>query len=369
LTILRGSTGSEGRMMASNLKKLVFFEKWIDPLAEALIAEEKGIEVIRLTYDAPEEANWRVMEQAHGYQIAPGAELREPWYGSRELLAACRNLLAISTPGVGYDIIDVPACTEAGVLVVNQDGANSEAVAEHALGLMLALSKKIVIADRALRRPGKLDRFQFTGNELFGKTVGIVGFGNIGSSLGRLCKVFDMTVLAYDPYLSEDAVRRRGGRKVPLEALLRVADFVSLNCPLNDTSAGMIGRDQLALMKPTAYFVTTARGGIHKEDDLAEALAARRIAGAGLDVFLDEPPAQDNPLLWLDNVIATPHNAGLTAEAKQSMARSAVRQWVSLFSGGPPRAPVNPEVWDRYADRFERLFGIRPHEAVTDSLQ
>jgi D-3-phosphoglycerate dehydrogenase len=300
------------------------------------------------------------MEEAHGYQIRPGAELREPWYGSPALLARCPNLLAISTPGVGYDIIDVPACTEAGVLVVNQEGANSEAVAEHALGLMLALSKKIVIADRALRQPGKLDRFRFTGNELSGKTVGIVGFGNIGACLGRLCKVFDMTVLAYDPYLPEEIIRQRGGRKVSLDELLRASDFVSLNCPLNDGSAGMIGRDQLACMKPTAYFVTTARGGIHKEDDLAEALAAGTIAGAGLDVFLEEPPARDHPLMNLDNVIATPHNAGLTAEAKQSMARSAVRQWASLFSGGPPRAPVNPEVWDRYADRFERLFGVRP---------
>jgi len=341
-------------------KKLVFFEKWIDPLAETLIADEPGIETVRLSYDDPEEANWRVMAEAHGYQIRPGAELREPWYGSRELLARCPNLLAISTPGVGYDIIDVPACTEAGVLVVNQEGANSQAVAEHALGLMLALSKKIVTADRALRQGGKLDRFLFTGNELNGKTVGIVGFGNIGACLGRLCKAFDMTVLAYDPCLSEEIIRQRGGRKVSLEDLLKASDFVSLNCPLTDDSAGLIGRDQFALMKPTAYFVTTARGGIHKEDDLAEALAAGRIAGAGLDVFVDEPPAPDHPLMQLDNVIATPHNAGLTAEAKQSMARSAVRQWVSLFAGGPPRAAVNPGVWDRYAERYEGLFGVRP---------
>ncbi|HEX4504770.1 MAG TPA: NAD(P)-dependent oxidoreductase, partial [Alphaproteobacteria bacterium] len=161
-------------------------------------------------------------------------------------------------------------------------------------------------------------------------------------------------------YLSDDQIRQRGGLKMSLDELLKASDFVSLNCPLTDDSAGMIGRDQIALMKPTAYFVTTARGGIHKEDDLAEALAAGTIAGAGLDVFLEEPPARDHPLMQLDNVIATPHNAGLTAEAKQSMARSAVRQWGSLFSGGPPRAPVNPEVWDRYADRYEKLFGVRP---------
>src|SRR6185503_3025852 len=117
-TIRRGSTGFEEQAMTT--KKLVFFEKWIDPLAETLIAEVPGIEAVRLSYDDPEEANWQAMAEAHGYQIRPGAELREPWYGSRELLARCPNLLAISTPGVGYDIIDVPACTEAGVLVVNQ---------------------------------------------------------------------------------------------------------------------------------------------------------------------------------------------------------------------------------------------------------
>jgi len=349
--------------VAQQNKKLVFFEKWIDPLAGTLIAEEKGIDVVRLTYDAPEEDNWQVMAEAHGYQIRPGAELKEPWFGSRELLDACPNLLAICTPGVGYDIVDVEACTEAGVLVVNQAGANSAAVAEHALGLMLALSKKIVVADRALRQPGRLDRFLFTGNELHGKTVGIIGFGSIGACLAKLCRAFDMTVLAYDPQRSEDSITQRGGRKVSLEELLRDADFVSLNCPLSDETEGMLGRDQFALMKPSAYFVTTARGGIHKEDDLFEALRDRRIAGAGLDVFSDEPPNHRHPLLTLDNVIATPHNAGLTVEAKHAMARSAVRQWASILNGGPPRSLVNPEVWDRYADRFERMFGTRPTQA------
>jgi D-3-phosphoglycerate dehydrogenase len=345
-------------------KRLVFFEKWIDPVAETMIAEVPGVEVVRLTYDAPVEDNWRVMAGAHFYQIAPGAELKEPWFGSRALLAACPNLLAICTPGVGYDIIDVDACTEAGVIVVNQAGANSAAVAEHALGLMLASSKKIVAADRAMRRPGRLDRFLFTGNELHGKTVGIVGFGDIGVCLAKLCRAFDMTVLAYDPQLSEERIGARGATKVSLDDLLRASDFVSLHCPLSAQTEGMIGRDQFALMKPTAYFITTARGGIHKEDDLFEALNERRIAGAGLDVFLDEPPDHRHPLLTLDSVVATPHNAGLTVEAKQSMAVSAVRQWTSIIGGGPPRSLVNPAAWDRYCERFERLIGIRPVRAA-----
>jgi D-3-phosphoglycerate dehydrogenase len=350
--------------MPTPTKKLVFFEKWIDPIAETLIAEIEGVEVIRLSYDAPVDDNWRVMAGVHGYQIAPGAELKEPWFGTRELLAACPNLLAICTPGVGYDIIDVDACTDAGVIVVNQAGANSAAVAEHALGLMLALSKKIVVADRALRQPGRLDRFLFTGNEIHGKTVGIVGFGDIGVCLAKLCRAFDMTVLAYDPHRSADQIAARGGTKVSLDDLLRVSDFVSLHCPLSAETEGMMAREQFALMKPTAYFITTARGGIHKEDDLFEALEGGRIAGAGLDVFLDEPPDYGHPLLGSDKVIATPHNAGLTVEAKQSMARSAVHQWRSILGGGAPRSPVNPAVWDRYCDRFERIIGIRPVHAL-----
>ena len=217
--------------MSQQNKKLVFFEKWIDPLAETLIAEVPGSEAVRLSYDDPEEANWRAMAGAHGYQIRPGAELREPWYGSRELLARCPNLLAISTPGVGYDIIDVPACTEAGVLVVNQEGANSEAVAEHALGLMLALSKKIVIADRALRQGGKLDRFRFTGNELNGKTVGIVGCGNIGSIVADRAHGLKMKVAAYDPFLSPERAVELGVDKVELDELLARADFLTLHTP------------------------------------------------------------------------------------------------------------------------------------------
>jgi D-3-phosphoglycerate dehydrogenase len=346
--------------MPPPIKKLVFFEKWIDPIAETLIAAAGGIEVIRLSYEAPADENWRVMAAAHGYQIAPRAELKEPWFGTRELLAACPNLLAICTPGVGYDIIDVGACTDAGVIVVNQAGANSQAVAEHALGLMLALSKKIVVADRALRKPGRLDRFLFTGNEIHGKTIGIVGFGDIGACLAKLCRAFGMTVLAYDPHRSADQIAARGGTKVSLDDLLRASDFVSLHCPLSAETAGMIGREQFALMKPTAYFVTTARGGIHKEDDLFEALESGQIAGAGLDVFQDEPPDCRHPLLGSDKVIATPHNAGLTVEAKQSMARSAVGQWDSILGGRAPRSLVNPAVWDRYCDRFEQILGIRP---------
>ncbi|MFI4985878.1 MAG: hydroxyacid dehydrogenase [Alphaproteobacteria bacterium] len=349
--------------MAPAIKKLTFFEKWMDPIAEGIVAAAPGINLTRLSYDAPLEANGRAMRETHGYQIAPRTELREPWFGNADLLARCPNLLAISTSGVGYDVVDVEACTKAGVIVINQAGSNKEAVAEHTLGLMLSLAKKIAETDRLLRKRKGLDRFAYSGNDLAGKTVGIIGIGNIGTRTAELCRVFNMTVLACDPYLSAAAITARGAAKVELAELLRRADFVSVHCPRSSETFGMIGRDELALMKPTAYFISTARGGIHQEDALVEALAQKRIAGAGVDVFLAEPPAPDHPLLAFDNVIATPHIAGMTEEAKQEMAASAARQWIAIFNGAAPRCLVNPDAWQRYVERFERLLGFRPAES------
>src|SRR5262249_44669217 len=155
-----------------------------------------------------------------------------------------------------------------------------------------------------------------TGSDLLGKTVGIIGIGHIGTRVAELCKgLLRMTVLAYDPYLSAAQVAARGGQKVELDELLSWSDFVTVHCPRNRETLGMVGRAQFERMKPTAFFINTARGGIHKEDDLVAALAAKRIAGAGVDVFLKEPPPPDHPLLAFANVIASPHIAGVTHEA------------------------------------------------------
>lgn len=341
--------------------KLVYFEKWINPIAVEMLSKEPQIELVRLEYDAPQAANERTMREAHGYQIAPRTELREPWFADAALLRRCPNLLAVSSTGAGYDVIDVDACTEAGVLVVNQSGSNREAVAEHAVGLMLSLAKKIAASDKALRRTRGLDRFAYSGSELLGKTLGVIGIGQIGSRVAELCRgMFQMRVLAYDPYLTREEIAARGAEKVELEELLRRADHVSVHCPRNAETFGMIGRAQFALMKPTAYFINTARGGIHREDDLVEAIANGVIAGAGVDVFLDEPPSPDHPLFAFDNVIATPHIAGITAEAEREMAASAARQWLQIFAGERPRLLVNPEAWPRFAERYARTFGAPP---------
>ena len=169
-----------------------------------------------------------------------------------------------------------------------------------------------------------------------------------------------MTVLACDPYLSAEEVARRGAEKVELDELLSRADFVTVHCPRSAETLGLFGRPQFQRMKRNAFFLNTARGGIHKEDELVAALAAGEIAGAGLDVFLKEPPPADHPLLAFDNVIASPHIAGVTHEAMHEMARAAAEQWIDLFDGKVPPRLVNPEVWPHYSDRFERELGFRP---------
>ncbi|HKF73528.1 MAG TPA: hydroxyacid dehydrogenase [Stellaceae bacterium] len=347
---------------AANIKRLAYFEEFFDPVAERTLGARPEIELVRLQYDRPKAETWAEMSRVHGYQIKPRGELRVPWFGDAALLRRCPSLLAICSSGAGYDMVDVDACTAAGVIVCNQSGFNKEAVAEHALGLMLALSKKIALADKALRRAGGVrDRFQFTGNDIRGKTLGVVGIGQIGTCTAELCRVlFGMTVLAYDPYLSAKQVAERGAAKVELAELLRRSDFVTLHCPRTRETMGMIGRAEFALMKPRAYFISTARGGIHREDDLAEALRERRIAGAGLDVFLEEPPRPDHPLLAFDTVIATPHTAGVTEEALYDTAVATAEQWIAIFAGARPPRLVNPEAWALYAERFERLLGFAP---------
>ncbi len=347
--------------MAVNLKRLVYFDSFMDPIANAIIGRRDDIDLVRLEYAAPQADNWAEMSQAHGYQVQPRGELREPWFPDAALLARCPNLLAVSSTGAGYDMIDVDACSAAGVIVVNQSGTNWEPVAEHALGLMLSLTKKIAVAERAMKRTAKLDRRIYVGNNLRNKTIGIVGIGHIGRRVAQLCGVlFDNTVLAYDPHLTAEQIAARGAEKVELDELLRRADFVTVHCPRSGETFGMFGAAQFAAMKPTAYFINTARGGIHDEAALEDALRAGRIAGAGLDVFLHEPPEPSHPLLNLDNVIASPHIAGVTAETMTEMCEATALQWLTIFDGGIPPRLVNPEAWPRYRERFADLLGFQP---------
>jgi D-3-phosphoglycerate dehydrogenase / 2-oxoglutarate reductase len=252
-------------------------------------------------------------------------------------------------------MVDVEACTKAGVLVCNQTGTNANAVAEHALGMMLSLAKKIALSDKVMRRGGDLDRFRMRATDLERKTLGIVGIGNIGARTAKLCgEVIGMNVLAYDPYLSAEQVRRKGAVKVGLDELLAKSDFVSVHCPRTEETFGMFTLELFRKMKPSAYFINTARGGIHVEDDLADALSA------GVDVFLSEPAQPDHRLLSFENAVASPHIAGMTDGAMYNMASAAAEQWITIMNGGIPPRLVNPEAWPRYSERFRKIMGFAP---------
>jgi D-3-phosphoglycerate dehydrogenase len=227
--------------------------------------------------------------------------------------------------------------------------------------MLLTLSKRILEADRALRRDPNVNRNALMGTEAEGKTIGIVGLGNVGRRIAQLSNgLLGMKVLAYDPYLTAAEMASRCGEKVELDELLRRSDYVSISCPLTRESRGMIGARQFALMQPHAYFITTARGFIHDEAALFEALRDKKIAGAGLDVWAKEPPPPDHPLLQFDNVLASPHTAGVTKEARANMGKIAAEQVLDALDGKRPPRIINPEVWPAYAKRFERTFGFAP---------
>ncbi|KUH82912.1 MULTISPECIES: hydroxyacid dehydrogenase [unclassified Mycobacterium] len=340
------------------------YERWTDPVAGDILAGG-DVEVVKLDLDAPDEQSWAALESAHGYQVATRTDVAAiadgaRWLVGRALVDRCRQLLAVCSAGAGYDVIDVEACTRAGIAVCNNSGPGAEAVAEHALGLMLDLAKKITAADRALRNGQLGDRLALRGSQLLGKTLGVVGLGAIGGRLIQLCTPFGLEVLAFDPYVDEATARGRGAALVGLAELVERSDFVQVTCPLTAETRGLFGAKQFSAMKPSAYFITTARGPVHDEAALYDALVSGEIGGAGLDVFHEEPPRQDNPLLRLDNVVATPHVAGITVEAARDIAVATATQWQDIFAGRMPPRLLNPEVWPRYCDRFHEILGIRP---------
>lgn len=262
------------------------------------------------------------------------------------LLESAKNLVVIAKHGVGYDNIDIAAATGQKILVVSTPEANAESVAEHNLGLMLSLSKKISFADRALRQNRPQPRESYTGVELKGKKLGVIGLGRIGSELAHKCRAaFNTEVIVYDPYVSEEKASRLGYRKVDRpDDLLVEADYVIICVPLTKETANLIGKRELDLMKPGAFLINSSRGGIIDEDALYRHLVDGKISGAALDVFQVEPPPPEHPLLSLDNFIATPHIGGMTAEAMRRMALTLAEDVISVFRGEKPRFPVNPEV-------------------------
>ena len=348
--------------MNENVKRLFHVRFLMHPCYAEIIATRPEIRLDKLENDTSDKDAQPTLAAAHAYQISSARdEVPRKYHATAELLERTPKLLIVSTGGAGFDTVNVKDCTESGVLVVNQTGGNAQSVAQHVVAMMIALSKQIVQTNHALRAGTMLDRNAFAGHEVQGKTIGIVGLGNVGRRVAELCgTLFDMTVLACDPLLDANEIAARGATKVELDELLQRSDFVSINCPLDETSRGMIGAKQFALMQPHAYFITTARGSIHDEKALEDALREKRIAGAGLDVWEKEPPEASHPLLKFDNVVASPHMAGVTKEARLNMGRIAAQQVIMALDGKRPPRIVNPQVWPTYAKRFEQTFGIRP---------
>jgi D-3-phosphoglycerate dehydrogenase len=232
--------------------------------------------------------------------------------------------------------------------VINTPEANAESVAEHILGLMLSLSKKICISDKALRHGNLERREEYTGVELKDKKLGVVGLGRIGSETARKCRVaFNMDVIVYDPYVPGEKAARMGYSKVEsLDDMLRTSDYVVICVPLTEETTDLIEARELALMKREAFLINTSRGNIVDEAALYDHLVRNTIAGAALDVFSKEPPPPDHPLLSLDNFIATPHIAGMTAEAMRRMATTVAEEITGVFRGERPKYLVNPQVYD-----------------------
>lgn len=276
-------------------------------------------------------------------------------------LSNSADLLAIARFGVGYDTVDVPACTASDVVLLIAAGAVDRSVAEATVTWMLALTHRVRSKDQLVREARWDDRSQFMGTELRDRTLGVIGFGGIGRALVTLLASFGMKQpLIFDPFVPAAAIAQAGGRGVTLDELLAQSDFVSIHCPLNEHTHHLIGKRELGLMKPTAYLINTARGGIVIEDALSNALADKRIAGAAIDCFVNEPLTASPQFAPFDNVLLAPHCIAWTDELFRDIGRSACQGLLDLSQGKMPNGVVNPEVFDRpgFQAKWKRITGL-----------
>lgn len=259
-----------------------------------------------------------------------------------QMAASKGRLKIIARTGVGVDPsrVDLDAARELKVWVTNQPGSNSIAVTELVFGQMIALVRHTHEANRAVKDNRWSEYLKFIGTELAGKTVGIIGMGNIGARVAIRARAFEMDFLVYDPYVPESHVTALGGKFVGLKELLVDSDFVTIHCPLNNETRGMIGAAELALMKRTAFLINAARGGIADETTLLAILQQKKIAGAALDVIAEEPPPKDHPLFKLDNVLWTPHLGAVTMEASERGEWGAAEEVIRVLEGKSPKNPV-----------------------------
>lgn len=312
---------------------------------------EEGLEILKRSDDVQvdvmpdltHEELIKVIKDYDGIIIRSGTKI------TAEVIDAAPRLKVIGRAGVGVDNVDVDYATRRGILVMNTPAANIISAAEHTMAMMLCLARKIVWADASLKS-GRWERKKFTGIELSGKTLGIVGIGRVGGEVAKRAKAFQMKLIGYDPFISHENAVKIGVRLMPLERVLEEADIITIHAPLTPATRHLIGREQLGMMKPTALLINCARGGIVDEEALYEALKNGRIAGAALDVFEKEPPT-GSKLLELDNIITTPHLGASTREAQEKVSLDMAQQVMLFLKEGriinavnAPRGKVDPKV-------------------------
>ena len=337
------------------------------PLFAQRLAEHGGIRLTGITAQTDAALVQDVLAQSHVYQVSSGVnDVPTHYLVAAQLLDRAPALLMVSTIGAGYDTVDLAECTRRGIAVMNQSGgANAQAVVEHTLAMMLALGKRMVDADHHTRRTPALVRSHFVGRNMHGKTLGLVGFGQVGKRLAALCaQAFGMRVLVFSHHAQPEALAQSGAEKVALPELMQRSNYVVVCCALTPQTRGLIGAQEFARMQAHAYFVTTARAGIHDEAALIDALTNRRIAGAGIDVWDVEPPPLDHPLLQLDNVIATPHIAGATIESRTHASELAAQQIIQALAGQRPPQLLNPDVWPVFLQRLAQAFPERATASI-----
>jgi phosphoglycerate dehydrogenase-like enzyme len=266
---------------------------------------------------------------------------------TEQTLASNNRLLAVMREGVGYDMIDVPALTNAGVLLCITPSGVRRPMATAIIALVLALSLRLLDKVKLVRDGRWAEKAKYHGMGLVGKTLGSIGAGNIGHEMFALAKPFGMKHIAYDPYVTQEAVADVDVKLVDMDTVLTESDFLNISCPLNKETRHLVGEKELRKMKKTAFLINTARGATVDEVALIKALQYRWIQGAGLDVFEEEPIQPDNPLVKMDNVIVTPHSLGWTDQNFIGEWNSIIKQISQIIHGELPENPVNPEVWEK----------------------
>ncbi len=318
------------------------------------IFRDRGIEVDVLVGMSPEELVAKIGDY-------DGLAIRSATKVVADVIAAANNLKVVGRAGIGVDNVDIPAATQRGIVVMNTPHGNSITTAEHAIAMMFALARQIPEADRSTQS-GKWEKSRFMGVELTGKTLGVIGCGNIGAIVASRGQGLRMKVVAYDPFLSPERAEDLGVEKLELDELLSRSDFVTLHVPMTDQTKGIIDAAAMAKMKPGARIINCARGGLVVEEDLKAAIESGQIAGAALDVFAEEP-ARENPLFGMDAIVATPHLGAATAEAQEKVALQVADQMSDyLLTGAVTNALNMPSLTAEEAAR------LRPYMLLSDGL-